>query len=130
MSLEDNLGEKFFELLKQWKEYCETSHVQFSSRAEDVTECEAYQELVKMRKEVLPFICRAYFVDSAAFDIKKSKGFSTMVSFGFPRLVQSVLKDEFKIPQNLQGNINGIRNYTSKWLANYLGLEKALFDGI
>jgi len=59
MGLEDN----FNQAVQEWIEHCRNPHVQISSSAEPVRNCEAYRKILSMGKAVLPLVRQLYDAD-------------------------------------------------------------------
>lgn len=104
--------EELFALEKsRWKEHCK--QVSHSSNPLSYTNCEPYREIVSMGEEALPLILRAYSgnPDEAFFSIN-----------GWMSAVKEIVGEKFVLPNEYRGDVLRIREYTIKWLREYLKL--------
>ena len=101
---------EFKEAVEEWKKHCE--EVRFSSLASDYMNCEAYRKIVAMGPAVLPLIREIYAGpdEDAFFPIA-----------GWACAIQDIAGDEFKMPTELRGKIEKIRDYSVKWLDENMG---------
>lgn len=111
MELED----KFNTEIKKWEDYCGSWEIQLSSNISDLFESCSYLKLLKMGKEILPFINRLYHEP-----IGKNSAHGTMILHGFPGLIGEIVGDEYKIPKKIEGKVYEIKTYTINWLSDYL----------
>ncbi|MBI4979932.1 hypothetical protein HZC30_00065 [Candidatus Woesearchaeota archaeon] len=107
MSIED----KFDQVMKEWKEYCQKPEVQCDSNPEVVLNCRAFKRMVKLGPTVLPLVRKLYEEDdSKCFELSIIKG------IGLTAVVRGIVDEEFTIPDELRGKVNAIQDYTKGWL--------------
>lgn len=124
MPIDDDVEKQFNALLEEWKEYCISPDVAYSSDPYKGIDCEAYKKLVALGPRTLPLIRKLYDSDRAFNGII----FACLVhdianSFGIPVVkkesIEEVKADSAPVMQ-LGGfaclNEREIHKYTIRWL--------------
>ena len=101
----------FHETIEEWITHCRTAEVLFSSSSKPVRDCEAYRTIVAMGSEALPFIRQVYDRDRS-----KDDALGIVQLQGLVDLVSEIVGDDFQIPEEIQGNMPEIEEYTKRWL--------------
>jgi len=57
------LKDDFNQAIKDWIEHCRNPHIQLSSSAEPVRNCDAYRKIISMGREILPLLRQLYDTD-------------------------------------------------------------------
>ena len=93
MSREDKgIKAQFKKLFSEWEEYVKKPEVTASSNPDDYTDNEPYREIVRLGKEVLPFVLEkveagVFFMNRAALDILSLD-------------IDSVIAEEMELPKS------------------------------
>lgn len=83
--------------LENWKKHCEEEC--------EFLDCQAYRNLVMFGKDMLPFI----------------KQYSAEIPRGLIGKLVEDITDDFEVPGEIRGNSEKAREYTVRWLDEYLG---------
>ncbi|MBI5347273.1 MAG: hypothetical protein HZB66_01540 [Candidatus Aenigmarchaeota archaeon] len=101
----------FHQAVEEWIKHCRNPRVQLSSSVEPVTNCAPYRKIVSMGYEALPLIRQVYDRDSSdSFLLSILKG------YGLVSVVREIVGDDFSIPEEIQGRISAMEDYTKRWL--------------
>jgi len=102
-----NLEDRFNKLADEWEAYCSQSFIQVSCDPTIRRKCRQYEEIVALGLQALPLITKRY--------AKKN----TEVGPAWISAVREIVINsggDFKIPLELIGNIDGMKQYTTSWL--------------
>ena len=106
----------FHQAVEEWIEHCRNPHVQLSSSAEPVRNCDSYRKIISMGYEALPLIRQVYDRDSLAnFELSIVRG------HGLVSVVREIVGDDFSIPEEICGRISAMEDYTKRWLDENMG---------
>ena len=109
MALDQDVLKQFKELKDQWQVHCDV--VSYSSNPMDYTTCDAYEQLVTMGEEVLPYI--------HSILVSPADDHSTFPIFGWFSLVQEITNNALSPPEHIAGMVDQINQYTRLWLAKH-----------
>lgn len=119
------LEQKFHQAVGEWIEHCRTPHVQASSSSEPVRDCDAYREIISMGKKALPLLRSLYDADTSFYasgqdrrgeDAERDIPLSMIKGHGLVSTVREIIGDDFLIPEEIQGQISVVEEYTKNWL--------------
>ena len=103
----NDLEKEFDKKIREWDSYCvANAHNAFMNSR---TNCEAFYGLVEMGKDILPLVKRTYIGDQGR-DILNH----------LPLLIKVLAKEEFVVPEYVQGNKQKIRCFTIDWLEEHV----------
>ena len=105
----------FQQALEEWVVHCEDPRVQLSSSPDAVTDCHAYRTIVSLGYQALPIIRQLYEVER--FDVFP---LSLIKGHGLVAAVRDIVGDGFSIPEEMQGRVSALEDYTKRWLDEHM----------
>ena len=103
--MQSQFKEEFYSVADEWKQHCRETSYGFPGKG--FLDCDAYRKIISMGPDVLPLIRDIYSgdEDGAFFPIT-----------GWAFAVEKIVSGSFKIPENLRGKMEPLRDYTIHWL--------------
>ncbi len=97
----------------QLVEFCRKPEVQLSSTMGSIRLSEPYRKIVAMGYKALPYIRKAYDMDSS-----NDFALLTVKEHGLASLVEEIVGNDFTngIPEEMAGRIDMLEAYTKRWL--------------
>jgi len=115
--VDNKLRYRFEQALKEWGEHCGDDSVQIQSDITRYLDCKGYKKLKAMGTQILPLIREIYSPEYfKQRGIIKDRGLATVKELGLVCLVSDLCGEDFKVPENIQGRVTAMKQFTAGWL--------------